>query len=663
MKPHRFLFGLAACALAVAFARDGIEHWIARTALPVTLAETSVEMLGRDGRLMRAFDVENGRVRLSVSPGAVDPEFIAMLIAYEDKRFWDHGGVDGYAMVRAVGQVLVSGRVVSGGSTLTMQVARLLENGSTGSLQGKMRQMRVAWALESHLSKSQILHLYLQHAPYGGRIEGVRSASQMWFGKDPGRLSPSEAALLVALPQAPETRRPDRFPARALAARDRVLARVGAAPSNARVPTEMRPLSRLAPHLADALRRTDPATATWHTSLSPSLQIKMENLVRTHAARLPRGASASVIVADHSSGEIIARVGAPTYSDAAGALGFVDMTRAIRSPGSTLKPVVYALAFDRGLAHPATLIADRPTRFGSYAPQNFDGHFRGDVTAREALSLSLNIPVVALTEAIGPDRLMATLRGFGAKPHLPSGTPGLAIALGGVGLTLEDMVQIYAGLAQGGHTRRLSDRGPQELGSRVLQARSVWQVGDILQNVPPPAGARAGLAYKTGTSYGHRDAWAIGYDGQHVIGVWMGRPDGTPVPGAFGGDHAAPLLFEAFGRLKDGYTPLSPPPPDALLLGTAELPLPLQRLGGAQTGVAGPQVVFPPDGAVLGGRDAVVKVHGGALPLTVLLNGAPAATGQRTREVDLGALDVGYSQISVIDARGQSARVAIEVRP
>ncbi|WP_420010885.1 penicillin-binding transpeptidase domain-containing protein [Tateyamaria sp.] len=456
----------------------------------------------------------------------------------------------------------------------------------------------------------------------------------------------------------------DRHPKAARAARDRVLARIGLDTVTAPVPHAMRPLPRLAPHLADTRRVDDPLAARFDTTLDADLQAQIEALVRTHAAAQPEGVSVAVMVADHQNGEIIARVGAPHYTDAAGALGFVDMTRAKRSPGSTLKPVIYALAFDRGLAHPETIFTDQPTRFGRYAPQNFDGYFRGDVTAREALTLSLNIPPVALTDALGPERLMATLRRFGAKPVLPGAAPGLAVALGGVGLSLEDMMMIYAGLAQLGNELTLTDV-PMDIspGGQIIVPRAAWHVGDILRGIAPPADARAGLAYKTGTSYGHRDAWALGYDGQHVIGVWMGRPDGTPVPGAFGGDHAAPILFEAFGRLKPTYAPPPPPPPDTLIMTTADLPPNLRRFGARSGDQAAPRLVFPPDGAVLGQAETYLKVEGGTLPLTVLLNGAPVATGLRDRLVDIGRLGPGFARIAVVDAAGKSAHTEVEARP
>ena len=662
MTLYRALFLTAALAFGVAGARDQWDAWIDATELPPVLAETSVEIRDHAGQLLQAYPVENGRLRLSIRSESVDRDFIDMLVAYEDKRFWNHSGVDGVALLRAAAQAVSSGRIVSGGSTLTMQVARLLENGPTRSVAGKLRQMRVAWALERRLDKDRILGLYLQHAPYGGRIEGVRSASRIWFGKDPQRLSDAEAALLIALPQSPETRRPDRYPEAARAARDRVLRRLGKAPVFADVPRTMGSMPRTAPHFADRVVRNTPLAAVVHTSLEGGLQKQVETLARTHMRALPQRASVAVLVADHGTGAIRAYLGAPYFSDQNDSAGFVDMVQASRSPGSTLKPVVYALAFDRGLAHPETILRDTPMHFGQYAPQNFDGGFRGDISARAALSASLNVPVVALTDVIGPDRLYDTLRRFGAEPRLPGVSgPGLALALGGAGLSLHDLVQLYAGLAQLGQAQRLrsdADAGPRV---QVLSPRAAWYVMDILADVPPPGGMRPGIAYKTGTSYGHRDAWAIGFDGQHVVGVWVGRPDGTPVPGMTGAAQAAPLLFEVFERVAPQRVPLPVAPADALTVTHDALPLPLKRFGAARDVAAVPQVIFPPDGALLMGDETVLKVRGGALPLTLLRNGVPSGPYQ-ARQIPIKELEAGFSEMSVIDALGRAARVTIEAR-
>ena len=606
--------------------------------------------------------------------------YVDMLIAYEDKRFYDHTGVDMRAMLRALGQAVWHGKVVSGGSTLTMQVARLLEQSGTGRWQGKLRQMRVAWALERHLSKDQILQLYLTHAPFGGNLEGVRAASLAWFGKEPERLTPAQAALLVALPQSPETRRPDRYHANAEIARDRVLERmtgngtldadaVHAALSEA-VPHIRRPFPALAPHLGDRAVSGAPEALRHNLTIDAPLQDSLETLAQSALHGLPQDLSVAIVIADHTSGEILGSIGSAGYEAGGMRQGFVDMTRAKRSPGSTLKPFVYAMGFDRGLAHPQTLINDRPIAFGRYAPQNFDGAFRGELPVAEALRLSLNIPVVLILDQIGPAHLMDLMNRAGTRPDMPGDQAGLAVALGGVGVSLTELVQLYAMLGQGGQARVLHWRkqAAQSPGRRILSRSAAWQIGDILAGLEPPAGAPSRrLAYKTGTSYGHRDAWAIGYDGRHVAGVWIGRPDGTPVPGAFGGDLAAPVLFEAFQRLKPEADPLPPPPPETLILTTAELPQPLRRFTGRnavfEAAADAPKLIFPPDGATLAQLDDVlpVKMRDGTPPFSWMANGTLMQSGVYRRDLLLSGLGKGFSQLAVIDAMGRSARVTIKI--
>ncbi len=673
------LLALALLLFLAAAARDGLDAWVEATALPPLVPETSVEVRARDGSLLRAFTVSDGRWRLA--PGPVDPLFVRMLVASEDKRFYRHAGIDPLAMLRAAGQAALNGRVVSGGSTLTMQVARLLEDSGTGRLRGKLRQIRLALALERRLDKARILELYLQLAPYGGNLEGVRAASLAYFGKEPRRLTAAQAALLVALPQSPEARRPDRAPEAARAARGRVLDRMARAGLLARdriaaaraepVPTARRDFPSLAPHLSQRLRSAAPLRQVHETTLDAALQASLEAL----AARAVRFAgdrlSVAILVADHRTGEILASVGAADWTSDARA-GFVDMTQALRSPGSTLKPFVYGLAFDDGLAHPETLIEDRPAAFGNYAPQNFDRSFRGTLPVREALQLSLNIPAVALTEAVGPARLLAALERAGARPVVPGGQPGLAVALGGLGISLQDLVQAYAALARLGRPVRLSalPGGAGALAQPLFAPEAAWQVADILAGLaPPPNAPRGRLAYKTGTSYGHRDALAVGFDGRHVAGVWMGRADGTPVPGAFGGDMAAPVLFELFGRLAPALTPLPPPPRATLIVPNARLPQPLQRFRprGALFSAAAPgapEVAFPPDGAELAlTRGAlVVKVRNGAPPFTWLANGAPVVLAGRARESAIPLEGPGFVTLSVIDAQGRSAAVTVALR-
>ena len=660
-----------------ALGRDRIDDWIDATVLPSLAVQTSVEVLDREANLLRAYTVADGRWRLAV--GEVDPGYLALLVAYEDKRFYDHAGVDPKAVLRAVAQAVWNGQVVSGGSTLTMQVARLLEETGTGAWAGKLRQARVALALERRLTKPEILQLYLHLAPFGGNLEGVRAASLSYFGKEPKRLTPAEAALLVVIPQAPESRRPDRSVERATDARDRVLARgardgifepdqIVAARTEA-VPARRKPFPAHAPHLADRARREHPTVQSHRLTIDRDLQVALEGLAADVVLGQGDRLGVAMVVADHRTGEILASVGSAGFADARS--GFVDMTTALRSPGSTLKPLIYGLSFDEGLAHPETVLDDKPTDFAGYRPQNFDRQYHGAIRAREALQMSLNIPVVALTDALGPAKLMAALDRAGVRFVVPGGQPGLAVALGGVGVTLQDMVQLYAAIARGGVSLPLTYQmeGDRAEGQRVLGASAAWQVGDILAGLAPPPGAPENrLAYKTGTSYGHRDAWAIGFDGTHVIGVWLGRPDGTPVPGAFGADLAAPVLFQAFARLKPSLAPQPPAPPATLLVSNAELPQPLQkfrsRSAAFQPDPDAPAVAFPPDGAEveLLADGLMVRVEGGQAPFTWLVDGRPVMLELRARQAMLDDLGRGFVTLSVIDAEGRSARAKIRLR-
>jgi penicillin-binding protein 1C len=404
------------------------------------------------------------------------------------------------------------------------------------------------------------------------------------------------------------------------------------------------------------------------TTLDRTLQRSLERLAADTVAAQGDRVQVAIVVADHRTGEILASIGSAAYR-ADQRQGFVDMTIALRSPGSTLKPLIYGLAFDEGLAHPETLINDVPTDFNGYRPQNFDRQFRGTIRVREALQLSLNLPVVALTEALGPAKLLQALDRAQVDFALPTGQPGLAVALGGIGVTLQDMVQLYAAIAHGGQAQPLHflPTEPQDT-QRVLTAVAAWEVGDILAGLAPPPGAPENrLAYKTGTSYGHRDAWAIGFDGENVIGVWMGRPDGTPVPGAFGADVAAPVLFQAFARLKPALTPQPPAPPATLLVANAQLPQPLRQFRSRSAAFEladAPAVAFPPDGSEveLLPEGLMVRVEGGTAPFTWLANGTPVSTGQLSREVMLADLGRGFVTLSVIDATGRSARTSVRLR-
>jgi penicillin-binding protein 1C len=668
---------------------------------PLRLEEakaTSVTVVDRKGRLLRAFTTSEGNWRLPLDPKDVDPHYLKMLFAFEDKRFYSHHGVDPKAVVRAVLQMVRHGRIVSGGSTLTMQVSRLLDGKHERTPNGKLRQMARAVELERTLSKTEILKLYLRLAPFGGNLEGVRAASLAYFGKEPQRLSLGQAALLVALPQSPEQRRLDRFPEAAKRARNRVLQRAVAAhvitaadaekAKREKVPVARFGFPMFAPHLTEAEVAAHPKEQTIKLTLDRNLQGSLEKLVAEHARLIGDKVSAAVIVANHQTGEILAEVGSPGYMDAE-RQGAVDMATSIRSPGSTLKPFIYGLAFEAGLAHPETLIDDRPTRFGTYAPKNFDENFHGTVTIREALEQSYNIPAVRVLARVGPGKLVGRFRRAGVNARFPDKSePTLAMALGGTGLTLEEMTQLYASLARGGDSitlvHRLDERAramaatrvkPLVNAHRLMSPLAAWYVTDILKDAPPPPNAKGGrFAYKTGTSYGYRDAWAIGYDGKYVVAAWVGRPDNSSVPGILGRTAAAPILFDAFQRISEKRAPLQSAPANVIRGTNADLPAPLKHWRDPGDDPATGRFIEPPvlisfppdqseiDEADLGDDPLILKADGGALPLTWLVDGAPIKSDAHSREVTWQPESPGFTKLTVIDSNGRTDRVSIRLR-
>ena len=689
--PLRLYAGLLAIILAVNIVGFTASEVLRRLGpLPLGRDLTySTLVTDRDGRLLRPFITRDGYWRLPVTSDDVDPRFLAMLLAYEDKRFYEHHGVDPRALVRAAWQAVTHGHVVSGGSTLTMQVARLLEPRPERSFTDKLAEMVRAVQLERRLSKKQILDLYLALAPYGGNVEGTRAAALAYFGKEPKRLSTAESALLVALPQAPETRRPDRFPKGAIAARNRVIALLhGAGIINAdqaqAAAAEAAPKGRLAfpmlaAHVAERLARQAPQGSVKQTTIARDLQASLETLARDHALAIGSGVAAAILVIDNRTGEVRAHVGGTGYFDTVRA-GQMDLAQALRSPGSTLKPFIYGLAFEDGLVHPETLIDDRAVRYGAYAPENFDDSFHGTVTVRTALQQSLNVPALQILNAVGPDRLMARLANAGVKLVLPENAgPGLAIGLGGAGIRLTDLAALYVALARGGEPVQLSWQTADERNAKVLrrlfEPNATWMIGDVLKGAPTPQNEIGGqIAFKTGTSYGYRDAWAVGYDGANTIAVWVGRPDGAAVPGVIGRLAAAPILFDAFQRLGPNRTPLGPAPPGTVIARTSELPAALQRfrpnalpeVATTTQGNAPPAIAFPPDGARIDLQGDVapalsLKVNGGTPPFTWLADGVPIAQGEFRRDTFWDQPAHGFARLSVIDAKGKTATARVRV--
>jgi penicillin-binding protein 1C len=672
------VFGVS-CALATAD--------VANPPDMTRVINVSPEVVDHDGVLLRAFLTTDGYWRMKTGVRDVSPRYLALLKSYEDKRFDEHWGIDPMATLRAGLQFVSAGHVVSGGSTLTMQVARLLEPPRSRGIFTKLFQMMRAVQLEERYSKDEILSFYLTLAPFGGNLEGVRAASLSYFGKDPSRIDLSEAALLVALPQSPVKQRPDRHAIRAAKGRDKVLARMvteGVITQSdadiARregVPFARQAMPLSAPHLASRLHsRIQDARIV--TTLDASLQAAIERMALQEAPYFGDGAALSIVVVENRTRNVLAYLGGVNYW---GRSGQVDLAQRSRSPGSALKPFIYGLAFDNLYLHPATMMTDAPTTFGDYAPKDFDGSFQGAVTARDALRMSLNVPAVMVLDRVGPLAFTITLQNAGARLAFPAGgaAPTLPVALGGLGISLADITMLYSGIANGGQARalRLIAGAPDAPNHRLFGPVAAFYLKQILRGVALPdgwamgqglAGQRA-VAFKTGTSYGYRDAWSVGFSNDYTVGVWVGQADGSPRPGHVGRDAAAPILLKTFELLPVD-TRADPPPPSGALLTTATDQLPASmRIFRRETANAPPQqtvvppptISFPPNGTVVPlpassakDQSIVLKADGGRAPLTWLVNGQLIGNFDRFQPVLYTPDGEGIARITVVDAQGRS---------
>lgn len=646
----------------------------------------SPEVTARDGSLLRAFLSKDGAWRIQTTPSQVNPRYLAMLKVYEDKRFDEHWGVDPPALLRAAFQFVHAGHVVSGGSTLTMQVARLLEPHGHG-LVGKGFQLIRAMQLEERYSKDRILALYLTLAPMGGNLEGVRAASLSYFGKEPANLDLAESALLVALPQSPVRQRPDRHAQSALKGRDKVLNRMvgegvitrgdAAVAMKEGVPFARQPMPLSAPHLAQRLVLKDKSPRIV-TTLDANIQAAAERLAKQERAYFDDGADIALVVVENKSRNVVAYVGGTDYW---GKSGQVDLAARSRSPGSALKPFIYGLAFDDLVLHPASRMEDVPTTFGDYAPRDFDGQFQGAVTARDALQMSLNIPAVMVLDRIGPLAFTLTLQNAGAHLAFPTrDAPSLPVALGGLGISLSDIAMLYAGIAEGGTAQglRFDADAPEAPRHRLFGPVAAWYLRQILDGVALPDGWAMGqgllknrtIGFKTGTSYGFRDAWSVGFSNDYTVAVWVGRADGTPRPGHVGREAGAPILLKMFGLLPPDHRPVPTVPAGALQVSsTEELPPSLRTFTREAAAAPQPQaaelpppaIAFPPNGAVVPLPDAKAKdvalqfkADGGRAPLTWLVNGAVLGSFDRFAPALYTPQGEGIARVTVVDADGRS---------
>lgn len=531
--------------------------------LPVRDVQGTRVVVAEDDTPLWRFADREGVWQYPITLDEISPYYVDALLAYEDRWFYKHWGINPFSMLRASWQYIKNRQIVSGGSTLTMQVARLIEPHAK-NIPGKLRQIFRALQLEWHYSKNEILTLYLNRAPYGGTIQGVGAASWVYLGKPPSELTPGEAALLAILPQAPSRLRPDRYPKRAKRARDKLLDRLVAYHvwnnvlideiREEEIWLAPRQSPKLAPLLARKLVKGDNA-AIIKTTINAQLQQILENLVSNWKNQLPPKTSLGLLIVDHTNMAVKAYIGSIDLSDST-RFGHVDMINAWRSPGSTLKPFLYAMAMDEGLIHSESLLQDVPRITSDYRPANFDMGFYGPVSTSEALLRSLNLPAVQLMETYGAKKFTAKLRQAGLILRSQANNePNLSFILGGAAVRMDQLLMVYSAFARGGKSAQLRYLTTDPLIEQPLfSSGAAWIIRRILGGDAKPGITGyitdiAPFAWKTGTSYGYRDAWAIGFGPRYLIGVWVGRPDGTPVPGQYGNATAVPLLHQTYNIL------------------------------------------------------------------------------------------------------------------
>lgn len=648
---------------------------------------TSFCLLDRDDQLLCGLLSKDDKWRLPIKLQEVSNLYLEMLLIYEDKRFYYHPGVDPLAMLRALCQLIKTGHVVSGGSTITLQVVRLLEP-RPRTFHYKLIEIIRALQLELHFSKKEILEIYLTLAPFGSNIEGIRAASLFYYGKEPKHLNLSEAALLVALPQSPNRIKPDQHPYIAKQFRDKVIKRathVGILNKKNSlevlkdtISTKKYPFPRLSPHLAYHLSKKYSDQKTYKTTLSKDLQARFQSTLKAELAFLAPMQTIAALLIHNKTRQVLAYVASADFFDDE-RQGQVNMIQAIRSPGSTLKPFVYALGFEEEIIHPDTIIEDIPQTFLDYSPKNFDNTFRGQLTIRQALQRSLNIPVVAVLDKIGPGKFTAHLREFGInlKFDTHQKAPSLPIALGGVGISLWDLVSLYTALSNKGEFKPLTLNAATEIQelsetvvfSTLVSPKVAYMVTDILQEAAPPSGfidknlIKNGLiAYKTGTSYGYRDAWAIGFSQDYTLGVWVGRSDGTSCLNLTGGTHAAPLLFKLINLL-----------PNNANMGQKiyfnaekninEIPHHLKYFAIRKNHTSSNplKILFPRDGTLLSASTHEAKptsfslsLQGEHPPFYVFINGKPLENFFSNAEILIETKEKGFTELTVTDSQGNS---------
>ncbi len=559
---------------AVTYLTLKLAAWVIPLPNGALLRPSSTLVFDRQGHLLNAYLSEDDMWRIQTPLSQISPYLQLSLLGFEDRWFYFHPGVNPLALVRALRQNIQSGHIVSGGSTITMQIARMMEP-KQRNYGNKLYEILRAFQLELRYSKPQLLEIYFNMAPYGGNIEGVAAAAWLYFGKEPSQLSMSEAALLTAIPNSPNLYRPNVYFKKSLRARNGILQRLlrqGMIPKaiyleaiQEEIPECWQNLPHKAPHFCCQLHLNYPNTPRLYSSINHKYQAVAEDLLRIHLSSLRNEgiSNGAIVILDNSRHEVLAMVGSVDFNDYFHQ-GQVNGALAPRSPGSALKPFIYAMALQKGLITPAHYVEDVPTDFSGYAPENYDRTFTGIVSAREALERSLNLPAVDLEHQLGDGGLYSLLKQVGMSSLRSRKNYGLSIAIGGCEVNLLELTALYSSLANGGqyYKPRQLLFDPESTGIPLFDTGTAWIITDILTGLRRPDlptcwefTSLPRVAWKTGTSYGHRDALSIGYNPRFTVGVWLGNFSGEGARNLVGAEVAAPILFEIMNYLCRGKQP------------------------------------------------------------------------------------------------------------
>lgn len=627
------------------------------------------------GELIHCLKTEDDQWRIPVNINQIDPDYLKYLITKEDKNFYTHFGVDFKAIGRAFYQNITKNKIFSGASTLTMQTARLLEPRPRTYL-SKLIEIFRSFQLEYHYSKKEILQFYINLVPFGGNLEGVRTASLAYFKKEAKHLLASEIALLISIPQSPTALRPDRYPDQALRKRNQTLAvfyhkkfmnkETYLAAIQDKIPSKRYIFPNLIPHLAYKLRNEAKIV---QTTLNKQIQEKLIQLLKETSKNIPKNANACAIIHNHQQNALVAYVGSTDFFNKE-RLGQNDFCQAIRSPGSTLKPLIFGLAFDEGLIEPETLFRDERKHFGSYAPHNFDRTYHGIMPARETLQLSLNIPSVELLNLLGPIHFYAALKNIGIQPEFQDKDvkPNLSMALGGVGLKFIDLIKIFSAFATEGQAVDIHYLQNQLTSAPkfLLYPSSAIKVKEILEKNPFSFLTDQKIALKTGTSYGYRDALALAFNNKYTIGVWVGVPKDGSLNEKTGFDLAVPILRQIYDILPKTAITLKNELVDEVPNTFKIKPILKQNILISKEDLSFPklEMSFPQHDSlmmIVQSDKIPIRFKGGQKPYRLYINNVLEQSNIFEKKLTFQPKDPGFYTLTLQDKKGAYASVNVEI--